>query len=64
MRLFKVNLSKYQIMKIADISSDIGVVCLASLVFPAIFGDFGSGLVLLGASLSLIFLVLSIVIKK
>jgi hypothetical protein len=34
------------------------------LVFPAIFGDFGSGMVLLGASLSLIFLVLSIIIKK
>jgi hypothetical protein len=64
MKLFKQNISKYQIIKISDILSDIGIICLASLVFPAIFGDYDGRRFLSGFISSLALFVLSINIRK
>jgi hypothetical protein len=64
MRLFKPKFSRYQIIKISDILSDIGVVCLASLVFPNLFSSFSYCRILLGATSSLALFIFSINIRK
>jgi hypothetical protein len=64
MKIAKPNFSRYQIIKISDISSDIGIVCLVSLVFPNFFGNFNLVRFLFGFTSSLAVFIFSINLRK
>jgi hypothetical protein len=53
-------LSKKQITKLSDISSDLGIVILASVVIPAVFSGINFPVVFTGFCLAIYFWIVSI----
>jgi hypothetical protein len=64
MRLFKPSFSKYQVIKISDILSDLGVVSMAAFVFPSFYSVFNYPKFLSGVFISFALFLTSIKIKK
>lgn len=57
-------LNEDQIEKLSDISSDIGLVSLASVVLPAVFDKFNSVMILLGSIATIGFWLLSVWLRR
>ncbi len=53
-----------QIEKLSDLSSDVGLVALASVVLPAVFDKFNPAVLLLGSIATLAFWALSIWLRR
>ena len=60
----KIRLSRKQIDKLSDISSDIGLIALASVVLPATLDKFNPIAVALGLLATFIFWVISLALRK
>lgn len=48
-----MNLSKRRLEKLSDIAADVGLVCLASIVLPAVLDKFNPPQVILGVIITL-----------
>ena len=60
----KLRLSKKQLDKLSDISSDVGLIALASVVIPAALDKFNPIAVALGLLATFIFWVISLALRK
>lgn len=57
-------LNNKQIEKLSDISSDVGLVAIASVVLPAVFDKFNPAVLLLGSIATVGFWILSIWLRR
>jgi len=57
-------LSRKQIAKLSDISSDVGLVFLASVVIPAALDKFNLVAVVLGLTATFIFWIISLTLRR
>ncbi len=57
-------LSKKQLEKLSDISSDVGLITLASVVLPAALDRFNPAAVVLGLLATFIFWAISLMLRK
>lgn len=59
-----MKLSKNQVNKLSDISSDVGLVTLASVVLPAALDRYNPTQILLGLVATMVFWILSVLLRK
>lgn len=59
-----IRLSSEQLQKLSDITADLGLVCIASIVLPAIFDRFNILLLFFGILVAIFCFVCSLVLIK
>ena len=64
MKVTHRSISKSQIERVADMSSDLGVACLISVVFPAVTTGFSLSPIIGGSVVSFSFLFMSFKLSK
>lgn len=59
-----MRLNARQLDKLSDISSDVGLVALASVALPALFEKFNILVILIGSSLTIMFWAISLWLRR
>ncbi len=60
----RIKLNEKQLEKLSDISSDIALVALASVVLPATLDSFSLVRIILGIIFTFLFWIISVVLRK